>query len=138
MLLLPVQLHTQAAVRHDAETSCTHENEQVLNQNSTGCWAKSGCLTCGHCLSLCLLPPQHLFSLQTSCPMQHIQKRTVKLCICSLCSFITGNACNFSRLLLCMSEECLRLKPEHTSRQPGSTNAQEHTGCWNMAVVGAQ
>lgn len=127
MVLLPVQLHTQAAVRQDAEMSCTHGNEQEMNQNSTGCWAKSGCLTCGHCLSLCLLPPSEL---QTSCPTLHIQKRTEKLCICSLFSFIVGNACNFSCLLLCTSEECLRLKPEHTSRQAWSHQCPQGIGTW--------
>lgn len=41
-----------------------------------------------------------------------------------------GNACNFSCLLLCTSEECLRLKPEHTSRQAWSHQCPQGIETW--------
>lgn len=78
LLLLAAELHTQAAVRQDAEMSCTHENEQVLNQNSTGCWA----VWVPDLWSLSVTVPvsSPAPSLAANIiPTQHFQKRTAKI-----------------------------------------------------------
>lgn len=122
LLLLPVQLHTQAAVRQDAEMSCTHENEQVFNQNSAG--EGLGAWPVCHCACFLL---STFFNCQHHPLHSTFRRGQQNYAFFFFFSFIVGNAFNFSCFLLCTSEECLRNKPEHTGRQPGSTNAQEPT-----------